>query len=259
MKLVADFKPETPVIANVGVWDPFMSDHTRMFEELRATAEERGHTPCALLLEPHPARFIAGPAGRPVFDDAITRIEHIRDCGVRVATIEFEEEDLKAGIVELLDLVGEWCTLSSLWLGASQSLGSGPKGSTLAIAVETQQRNIELHRMPMPKQQARGSYAKTFLSRGRVRDAAGAVGRLPVRNRTSESEVETCWLQGDYEALFVREGILEQERRMIVMKARGAGAVTFAWPGAEVERVVFVNGPGDGPATPQTAERAVIV
>lgn len=245
MKLDTITCPDRPILAAIGVWDPFMQAHADLFHRLRASAEEQGLAPYALVLDPHPATFVNGRAGWPAFDDLAMRRPLIEATGVSVAVIRFEHQDLAAGVRDLLDLVAEWATLQELWVGAGQSLGSGEAGSFATTGRVTEERNIKLHRLPAPTRGELGAGARKWLSAGRVSDAAAVAGRLPVRSRAEPARVTTFWKEGVYRAMTVRGGLLDEAPVSITMEGPGDAPVAFDWPDSQVDRLIFLSGPGD--------------
>jgi hypothetical protein len=49
-----------PALAVIGSWDPFVRAHRRLMRELSRRARLRSLTSLAIVLDPHPARFIHG-------------------------------------------------------------------------------------------------------------------------------------------------------------------------------------------------------
>jgi len=242
MRIISEFNPEREMIATVGVWDPFMDAHRELCADLRDAAAQRGLIPYVLMLDPHPARYANGNFGWASFDDIVTRQRMAEAAGVTAVVIRFEPEDISAGVREFLDVVEERGTIAELWLGASQSLGTGAGGSHEAVNSETARRNIVLRRL--------GSSSLTggvrhLLLDGRIHDASLVTGRLPTRYRTPSRRMEMFWKEGPYQVMTVRGGILDARPQTITMVKDDQSMVSFDWPDDEIENIIFLRGPGD--------------
>jgi FAD synthase len=235
-----------PVAAVIGAWDPIMPAHHKLFEQLCTEAQSQFLASCAILLDPHPATFLRPVSQWPAFDDVHTKTKLLTSSGIEcILVVNFSAADLTAGALDLFELVATSVVLAELWLGETQSLGSGPGGSIETIDRLARERDIRLRRLPSTNGAALGSSVRTYLSEGRLRDASAVVGRMPVRHQSSSYRLETSWRQGHYHAMGICEGVIVEESRYIQMVSDPDGQTGFQWPAPEIERVVFLNGPGD--------------
>lgn len=246
MKIITTSIPVTGVIAAVGVWDPIMPSHREMFVRLSRDAHARSLESCAVVLDPHPGTFVNRFSAWPVYDDLSGKCAMIRSCGVdHIVVVAFSAEDLSAGAKDFLDAIEPHVSLVELWLGATQSLGSGPEGSADAITELSRDRKFELVRLPAPPAMVLGSNVRRLLAAGRLRETATYVGRVPVRYRSETTVVNTSWQPGPYRAISVIDGRLHNESLIVPMIPTNEYASHFIWPDPSVDRLLFVSGPSD--------------
>jgi FAD synthase len=82
MKCYVHGSIDKPAVAVIGVWDPLLPAHKRLFEDIRARARAQSLTALVIAIDPDPVRFLWGASSRPVYNDVHTRIGQIIHCGI---------------------------------------------------------------------------------------------------------------------------------------------------------------------------------
>src|SRR6476620_3044356 len=125
---------DKPVMAIVGVWDPFLPAHLDLFARLVSEAASRSYASVAILIDPAPQMLMYGPSHWPVYDDFKSRAKMMLDLGLDgLLHLDFDRDGLKAGAVEFFELIMAQIPLAELWLGQMQRLGSGDAGSVETV------------------------------------------------------------------------------------------------------------------------------
>jgi hypothetical protein len=243
-----------PAVAVVGVWDPFLPSHASMLAGLRDHAVTAGLASVAVLIDPAPgavsgfaARY--GAAGWPVYDSVPARVGLMRHLGLdAVLCMRFRQRDFKATAAEFLDAVQARVKLEELWLGAMQLLGPGDQGGPQAVAHYADRHGLRLTMLPRAPV---GTYdVRSLLASGRVRDAAGVVGRPPIWRRPPSGALRLSWGPGPYRAVALDrpEAPLDGAELEVVLTARRNGPPTLAWPRPDIRYLAFTSGPADSEA-----------
>jgi FAD synthase len=239
-----------PVMALVGVWDPFLPDHRQLFEQLVQEARARSRSPLAILIDPAPQMIMYGPSGWALYDDFDSRRELMLSFGLEaVMHLHFSRADLKAGAAEFLELIFAQIPLAELWLGKTQRLGSGPEGSPEAVAELAEEYGLYIKRLPEKDLTELTRQIRSLLGAGRVAEAQRLVGCPPVFHRPPEGDgkLEMAWKPGAYKALAVQNPARpgdgpELEITLTVGPERER---YFIWPDRNIEYLAFIAGPGD--------------
>ena len=190
-----------PAVAVVGSWDPLLPTHMSLFRRLVRYARPRSLASVVIHLEPSPALHLNGPLEWPVYDDVKARMFLVAACGVSASlVVSFRKRDLTSGAKELLELVTQRVRLQELWLGASQSLGTGRGGSDEAIRRLAQQHRIRILRLPPASLDAGGRKVRECLIKGELEQATRIVGRSPAWSRPRSGLLRLAWHPGRYVA-----------------------------------------------------------
>lgn len=237
---------DKPVMAIVGVWDPFLPAHQELFARLISEAAARDHASVAILLDPAPQMLMYGPSAWPVYDNLHSRIRQMMGLGLDgLLHLDFAREDLKAGASDFFETVTAQVNLAELWLGQHQRLGSGDLGSVETVNRVAELFEVRLERLPEADLGALSRDIRTLLGAGSLREAQNVVGRPPVMARPEALELECAWKPGLYQAKALTgrgmagetlylELVQDQERRRF-----------FKWPDQGIEFLAFIAGPGD--------------
>lgn len=237
---------DRPVIAVIGVWDPLLPAHERLFEALRASARKQSLATLAIAIDPDPVRFLWGPSSRPVYSDASTRIQQILHRGLdAVLRVGFVRRDLDATAAELFRVVDPHARIAELWLGARQSLGRCQGGNAEAILAAANSRGIQVIRLP--KERLESSRVRDLLQSGQLVEAAGIVGRPPILSRPASGKLRLCWCPGSYKALATADPNVAPRGRplTLLLSKEGRKQPSLDWPDARTPYLAFVSGPGD--------------
>lgn len=236
-----------PAVAVVGVWDPLLPDHHRLFADLRAHAAANDLAAVAVVLDPPPQALLYGPADAPVFHDLRTRLRLLLGEGLdAVVSLHLSERDLLAGAEAFFDHVSRRVALRELWLGARQTLGRGAVGSVRAIDEAAARRGIAQTRLPDLRPPT--GAVQRLLAEGRIAEAGRLVGQAPIRSRPrGNGSVRLAWQPGRYRAVPLADPVAPLDTSTSAVDAipAEAGLVTFAWPDPAVPYLAFVRGPGD--------------
>src|SRR5579872_3708474 len=112
-------------IAVVGTWDPFISLHSELLQQLRHYSQKLFCNPLVIIFDPSPGQFLAGKANWPIYDDIKTRISHISHCGINsILLIKFTKRDMNASANDFFEVISTHTDLDQMWLGFNQSLES---------------------------------------------------------------------------------------------------------------------------------------
>jgi hypothetical protein len=236
-----------PVSAVIGSWDPLSASHLKLLRDLvhRASLEEL--RACAVVITPTPLRYLRPGIFRD-FDDLETRLALIRDSGIEITLlVHFDEADLDSTADVFLDLICRHLDLKRLWLGATQSLGSGAEGSRAAITSAADRLGFDLSVLPVDQEPPNDQRAWARLARGEISLASRIMGRPPVRARPSGPWAYVDWPVGTYRAV-----PLEQAREVLFPPWRGApievqvvrrgrSARAFEWPSSTHNWLAIVD------------------
>lgn len=238
-----------PAAAVVGVWDPLLPEHLELFRELAGDARQRSLAPVAIMLDPAPGSLQLGRANWPVYNDAAARFALIHGAGLDgILRIRFSRGDLSAVAADFFDTVCKQLTLAELWLGAKQSLGSGPEGAGPAIARSADEHQVRLRRLPETPLQPTAKEIRRHLAAGQLADAIRIAQRPPVLSRPkTDQRPLVAWSPGRYLAHALHQpDVLPQGSPLDVMFAPDApGGSSFDWPDRRIKYLAFVSGPGD--------------
>jgi FAD synthase len=247
-----------PAIAVVGVWDPFLSSHRTLLEELRDRATQGSCSSLAVLIDPPPGtvsrfRLRYGTAGWPVYDSVSARIRFMLNCGIdAVLGVRFSKRDFGAAAADFLDAVRAHVAVEELWLGAVQQLGPGPSGSRTAVADYAVRHGLRLTMLPAPPL---GTYdVRYLLASGRLADAIEVVGHPPIWARPRSGGLRLAWKPGRYRAIpLTHPGPISEGSELdVVVTPQPKGPSRLTWPDREIRYLAFVSGPSD-----QVAQRNV--
>ena len=242
-----------PSVATVGTWDPFTRTHDELLASLSEHARARGLGTIAVMLDPPPSALLH--ARWVLYDDARTRVDLLLERVDGVVCVAFCQADLKAGAKELIEILSRELTLAELWIGPKQTLGSGARGSGLAIVLAARDHGIKVRRIPQRSVDGGPALARQELARGAVENATRRVGRPPTRTRpASEAAVRLAWRPGRYRAqAWTSSGSEASEGGSIDLDlvAGGDGMSSFDWPSPSIEQLVFTRGPGDDADGPE--------
>lgn len=241
-----------PAVATLGTWDPFFVEHDRMLGELVRVANQRGAPAMAIVLEPPPAVFNNGPQGWPRYHGLETRLRLLRRAGMdAIMIVHFTEPDLKHDAAAFFELVCSTAPLSNFWLRHDQSIGSGSRGSGIAILAQAVKRKFELTWLPPDALRARASVVRGHLAAGAIACAAELVGHFPSVDRDEACATQVAWPRGQYHAVHDEQSEDEPYIRTptaIDLRPGDDGMSTFDWPPHMAHTIRFVAGPGDSSA-----------
>jgi FAD synthase len=244
---------DKPVVAVIGSWDPLLTPHQQLFDQLSRYASTALNQSLVILIDPPPALFLNDSSNWQIYDDVKTRIALQGFYGVNgTLLINFERDDIDKSAATFLGYVQEYVQLSELWIGARQSLGPGPEGAFQAIERWTQNQGISM-KLLTKVSFANSSLAglcrevRQLLKIGRLAEAAKIVGRPPIWIRPESGKVTLSWHSGDYIAMPIDElGRLSYGSPICInLVAEDRGCSSFEWPDFKVKCLAFISGPAD--------------
>ena len=194
-------------IVAVVAWEPLIDSHFRLFRRLAQSARRRGQCSCVVLIHPSPAQLLHGPETQSYeYDDLESRLSLIGSLGIdSVVIVYFKERDLSCDAEEFLGLVRECVDVRELWLGATQSLGSGPQGSQNAIACLADEMGFKLKTLQPQRDGINANQVWEHLAKGNVAEASSLVGHAPIRSRPATGSLRLRWPRGAYPAIALSE------------------------------------------------------
>lgn len=228
----------------IGNWDPFTTEHRDLLRSLTAHCSTANLSSVVVLIDPNPSAYIQGTSNWMIFEPWPVRLRHLRGAGVdAVAYLRFDEADLSAGAEQFFDLAAMHFSLREVWLGAKQSLGSGPQGSQAAISELARHRSFCLRRLPPSESAAASHRLRSEIANGRLASAIDIVGRPPLWRSNSRASADTPWPAGVYRAVFWKRA--DQLERTTLKIAQVGDRRQVQWPDAEQKYYAFVAGPAD--------------
>ena len=240
-----------PVVAVVGVWDPFRPSHEALLTELCKVSRTSGRSSLAVLIDPAPGSVSAvmhsyGTNGWPVYDSVPVRVRLIQGLGVdAVLCVRFRRHDFAATAADFLDVVRARVQLGELWLGERQFLGPGPAGSPAAVAEYARVHGIGLRVLPRAPLTVYDE--RLLLAEGRLEMAIDQVGRPPTRMRPRSPMMRLAWRAGQYRARPLdRPGAPAYGAHVdLELIAHPHAPGTLIWPDHDFRFLAFVSGPAD--------------
>ena len=244
--------PSKPAVAVLGTWDPVLKQHEALIEELAAVAKARDLTASVIMLDPPPGVFTKGAAAWPIYDEFATRVARLLTAGIEtVIHVDFSEQDLGDSADGFFAAVCGRVTLAEFWLKPNQSIGTGPKGSGLAVLAACRRRGIRLRRVGTEDGRPLSAIAREHLRAGALRKAAAIVGHPPTMRRPASGKIRVAWHAGRYEAIVadVSDGRWATRRPIeIALVPEADGMAELTWPSTTIETLAFIAGPGDDEA-----------
>jgi FAD synthase len=234
----------------VGAWEPLIDSHFHLFRRLAKSARSRGQCSCVVIIYPSPAELLHRPGAQPhEYDDLESRRSLIRSRGIdSVVVVYFKERDLSCDAEEFLGVVRDCVDLRELWLGATQSLGSGPDGSQSAIECLADQMGFKLRMLAPQRDGINAHQVWEHLAKGKVDEASSLVGHAPIRSRPATGSLKLLWPRGAYPAIPLSKPVDVFSRRTaqqpLTVDVKGrADAPRMLWPAEDVEWLAFVGNP----------------
>lgn len=214
----------------IGTFDPLLPEHHQALRELCVYAQGTKLCPAIVILDPSPARYISFVNRPTTYHCLQTRAELIKEIGINdIFKFQFEESYIDEDAFFFLNSICSKLPIKELWLGKTQTLGSGPRGSLPAIEHFCQTAKIGLQILEdSDSVKQRKGLIKNSLSKGQIQIVRDYVGKMPEFHRCCEDVVETNWLQGKYRAIAWTFG--EPEICTIEMvEIDSYGATGFYW------------------------------
>jgi hypothetical protein len=218
-----------------------------MLERLRNRARDTSHSSLLVLLDPNPVMFLHGAEHWPTYDDPTVSVRLILAAGIDgVLRVRFRKQDLEAGAADLLAVVFEHVRIAELWLGATQTLGRGDRGSEEGVSNLVEQHHIRLVRMS-GSAPGLGWDLRRLLASGCLHPVIEFVGRPPLWSRPRSGRVRLNWCAGVYKTVAVEDPTSRCEGCPvdIRLEPEGDGGSSFRWPDLRVKYLAFVAGPND--------------
>lgn len=248
MKARLEGQITAPVVAILGVWDPFLPAHRQLFADLCCYARRQMRSSLLMVIDPAPSRFLQGAAEWPVYDDHQTLLHLIRPAGFDgILHLRFCKADLQGTASDLFNLVLPLVKLDEFWLGANQSLGQGEGGNHRTVARLAEQHGIQLRRLPEIGVDRLGKDIRRLLKAGCIAEAAALAGRPPVRSRPKSGVLRFAWPSGPYRivALESPDASLDGYTREVCLQPDPRGGTHLDWPDRSMRYIAFVAGPSD--------------
>jgi FAD synthase len=238
---------QRPVVAMVGVFDPFLDGHENIIRQLCQHASSRRESSLVVILTPRPTALDQGSKAWPMFHDDGYRITAALRCGVEaVLRVRLSKPDLTAGVAELLNTINAYVKLSELWLGHNQSLGRGENGSASRIDTLSVERGFAVRRLPR-QQSSESSVALQCLRVGAIAQAVCKTKRYPIVSQSGSGLWDLGWPPGIYQAVPTSiYGELQAKPVYSINLSVDANRLcSFRWPNFAVSALAFIRGPAD--------------
>lgn len=249
MRVALHGRIDAPAITVIGTWDPLLTPHHELFDDLVRRARATRRCAVVIMLDPDPVSYLWGPADRPSYHDWRVRVHEMRAAGVdAVVRIHFRRADVDAVAADLFRAIAPRISLAELWLGARQSFGRGPGGNGAAIDAQAERFGFTVYRLPPAKRATvEGNVIRRLMIAGQVRQAAGLVGRSPVRARPTSGHTTLAWAAGTYQALVLDTPSRVHDPTPITVRLlpRRNRLADLVWPDPAVPYLAIIAGPGD--------------
>lgn len=82
MQILTKGKINGPVVGIIGVWDPLLPIHIKLFHELVAYGQSNGLGTLLVVLDPDPGILLWGRSTWPVYDQIQMRLHLMMSCGI---------------------------------------------------------------------------------------------------------------------------------------------------------------------------------
>lgn len=238
-----------PAVAVVGSWDPLLNENGILCKMMTGYARRKQMRSVAIVLTPHPGILAFGRARFPHYNDFDSRVSILLGWADAVMHVNMSRREMhEASAAQFLDRVRERLPLAELWMGAKQSLGTGPSGSGKAVLAATRERGIRLKVLTEVDLRPVQKEVRRCVLEGAMRDAAGVAGRPAVLSRPKAGRgARVAWPAGVYGAVALRapDAAVDGEVREVRLSPRADGMSEVEWPDRSVRYLAFVAGPGD--------------
>ena len=232
-------KPAALVIAS---WEPFLPQHESLCRELVASCQARGLSPVVAFLYPPAGRLNFGCEGFQPYEPFSRKLSLIRATGVEaLLLVKFESRtDLQISSRAFFTAVCSKITLQDVWLGASQSLGTGPENSSKGIRVVGVEQGFNVRILPPEENNA--PLVRALLSRGYIAAAASIAGRPPLVRRSTSDSISLSLPPGVYRVSPVNS---PQDLRVLELTKSKGAMCKGRWPFPSERLMELMEGPGD--------------
>lgn len=158
-----------------------------------------------------------------------------------------QKKDLTTPPQQFFDLLSEHVEIAELWLGATQSLGNGPAGTSEGIATLMSKRGTAVKVLPEVGVKAVSYQVRELMLKGQLRQAADIVTRPPGRSRPITSKITIAWHPGRYVAVPVERLSTKPTGLPFVVYSTPSsrGLATLQWPDNNIRHLMFITGPCD--------------
>jgi riboflavin kinase/FMN adenylyltransferase len=121
----------TKPVAALGNFDGLHRGHTKLVDEVRRQAAERGGTPIALIFDPHPPRVLRPDKAPPLLMTLDQKIEAFGRAGLEAVAIVRFTEELSRWEPELFveTVIVDWLRAAEVWVGANFLFGRDRSGT----------------------------------------------------------------------------------------------------------------------------------
>jgi hypothetical protein len=252
MRLRIQGSAEGEHLAVVGVWDPILRSNEQLFRQLADDAHAQHRNALVVTLDPIPGAQMWGSAEVPAFNDLGARVSIQHSYNIdTTAVVRLNRDEIDhAGAEYFLSRLCDRVRISTIRLGASQSLGRGDAGGRAAIRDYCDAHGINVEQLPPLRHRVNARELREALRQGRVRDCVALVGHPLHVSRPRGTRVWTAWPPGPYQAIAVSGALTAVPpgagRIGLQLKADKAGSC-FTWPDRSVRWLAFVEGPADVP------------
>ena len=260
MKLRSIGTTHQPSVAILGVFDPILPAHLDLFAEVRDYARLQGFQALVMLIDPNPGSLMFGRVDWPVFHDRDTRIRLIQESGIDgVLLLRFFRQDLFAIAADFFEAIDPVTNVVELWLGARQSIGSGPESSPTIVQQMALARGITIKRLPAVELTKMSREVRRSLWTGTVRDAFAVSGQFPQRLRPRTGTLRLAWQPGRYLAVASSSAgePVDGQTLELDLVEDGRRISRMQWPDERIDRLAFVAGPADAFGDHLATERPV--
>lgn len=217
MELSICGQPQAPIIALIGTYDPLMQDHIDLAATLAGSCAMRGLVAALVMITPSPSELFNPDQKIPIQMDMPARLDLLRSVGIgSIIMANFCREDLDRNAFQFLNDLRRHAPLAGVWLGATQTLGSGPLGTSRAVAEYTKAAGIEYQVVAYdPELKTRALSARTCLATGDIVGVKHFTGLWPtLRLESGRSGARMWWHPGLYAACAKDDGSVRGQIRI---------------------------------------------
>jgi hypothetical protein len=232
----------------ISTWDPLLPETRGFLRHLVEHGRANHVSIVAAVLDPAPQTYLRGASNWPVYTSFSARAHFMLAEGIDgVLRIDFQKEDLRLGVFDLLDIVRAHVRVAEVWTREGQTFGREARGSAMALAIYAKKHNLIWRHPPGPETKVVTNTVQHHLRRGEIAAAQEIVGLPPIWSRPDSDHFEVAWRPGTYMTAPATLGssVSYDEPVAVELREQANGLVRTRWPALEIDHLRVLSGPGD--------------